>query len=174
MQYFWALLVLLPALIESGLLESLFSSEGQNAPVFELPPIAMSPVVGLFIAVIMAALLLGTLVAIIRAPKAIVRTGDLIVHRATRIAVPAVTHHKELSKKRRVVLNRRVTFLVQVVLALLPLCASPFLPEIEDVQKEVVLIVSALLAVLSLGAFTASWLISGRPTSRTRSHGSRG
>jgi VIT1/CCC1 family predicted Fe2+/Mn2+ transporter len=122
----------------------------------------------------MAALLLGTLVAIIRAPKAIVHTGDLIVHRATRIAVPAVTHHKELSKKRRVVLNRRVTFLVQVVLALLPLCASPFLPEIEDVQKEVVLIVSALLAVLSLGAFTASWLINVRPTSRTRSHGSRG
>jgi len=173
-QYFWMLLIVLPGLIESGILDTLFSSDQPKVPVFELPPIEMSPLVWMCIAIIMAGLLIGTVIAIVRTPKSVLHAGDLIVHGTVHKAVPVITRHQKVSKKRRLQLDHRAVLATQMLLALIPLILSLFLPEIKDVSKEVVLIVSALLAVLSVAAFTASWFITPvKTTSRTLSRASR-
>lgn len=173
-EWLWAFVVGLPLLLKSGMLDFL-SSPSQPRPVVTAAA-EPSPLVWVFIVVVMIGLFAMTIIALLRLPKTVSRVGRKIVSQTTNAAIPLVTHHQAIPAKKRVQLTRRIALAIQLVLSLLPLIPCWLLPPPEGLTRDVMLTTAACLSGFSFACFSLAWLIMPvkKSISRTRSHAFHG
>jgi len=169
LQWLWVLVVGLPQLIETGLLDSLMSTAPVE-PASAMHPVEFSPVLAIAAGVITLAFLVLTIIIFIKLPKAISMTGERIVHQSTNAVVPIVTQHKKIPAKKKRLISRRITKIIQLLLVIIPLVTSFFIPPVQTITSQIITTLAILLAGFSTVCFVISWLIEPRATSRTRSH----
>lgn len=171
-QWLWVLALGLPPLIEAGIFDSFTTSEvapPTNSPINDPP----SPLLTIGAGIVTIIFLIITVVVIIKLPKAVAQTGETIVHQTAEVIVPVITHHKKLPAKTKRALTQRLTNLLRSMLVLLPLVAALFLPAVESISRDIILIIALWMAIISSIFLLASWFI--RPaTSQIRSRESRG
>lgn len=175
--WLWVLLVSVPPLIKSGLLDSLVASPAPAEPITaSVPPIETSPLAWLIIGAVTLVILIVTIIILIRIPRTIVQSGERLVSHTAEAVVPVIVHHKPIPPKQQLILSRRIMLALQLGLSTLPLLLSLFLPPYEQITTEIIVTISAVLTIAATASFTAAWLIEPKPatTSRTRSRASRG
>ncbi|MGK2896272.1 MAG: hypothetical protein ACSLEY_01550 [Candidatus Saccharimonadales bacterium] len=149
MQWFWLMIVFLPAIIASGLLEFLLPQESTNqAPSFTFHP---SPFVITIVLIITAFIIALGFVAILRLPGEIGRAGKHITHSPATAAFPILTHHKKVSTKKKLEITYRITLMIKLLLILVPFVGLLFSYFVSvDIPHELVLIIGGLCALMSL------------------------
>lgn len=158
-QWLWAVVVFLPTLIDSDLGNWVTpQSGGQSAPVFaiEQPPLILTIIV-IAITVLM---LVVAVIALIRLPAQVMKTGKKITHTPAEALVPVVTHHKKLSKDKRKRLSARIVRIIKLSLCLVPFvisCSAYFI--VLDLSYEIVVILAAAMAGLSLFWFGSQYTL---------------
>ena len=174
-QWLWVMMIALPPLVKSGAFDSLMS-KGDSAPVIKAAPIVVTPLVGFIIGAVTVAMIVITVYVLLRLPKTITKTGETIVQHTAHAVMPIVTHHKPLLAKKRRLLSMRLKLIIQLTLTIVPLLISLLLPSFQDISKDIIIFIAALLAAVSLAGFVAAWVLTYnlKPTSRTRSHASHG
>jgi hypothetical protein len=173
-EWLWAFVIGLPLLLKSGVLDML-SSPTPPEPV-PMPTPEPSPLVWAFIVVVIVGLFVMTIMALLRLPKTISQAGQKIVTHTAEAIIPIVTHHQTVPAKKRFVLTRRITLLIQLSISFLPLLPCWLLPPPDGLTKDIMLITTLTLSGLSGLSFWLAWLIAPpkKSTSRTRSHAFRG
>ena len=174
LQWLWLAVIVLPPLIESGALDY-FANPVVSTPIVQPDPVKITGPALWLIAGVTIFILILTIFVLIKIPKTVLHSGDVIVHRATEVVVPVVTNHKVINEKNRRTISRRVTLAVQLVSSVIPAVVCLFLPAVDGLPKEVITAMALAMAVISLTCFVLAWLLEpSLPTSRTRSHASRG
>ncbi len=170
LQWAWLLIVGLPQLIKTGVLDGLVNTPTPQ-PVRTAASSDLSPATLAFVGIVTLVFLVITAIVLIRLPKAVTKTGQRAVGQATELVVPAVTHHKKIPAKKRRELSRRITLLIQIAVTILPFLLSLLLPPFGEINRPVILTMAGLLASVSFICFSISWLIQpnkSKLTSRTR------
>ena len=120
MLWAWVMILYLPLFLESETTQ-LFLGRAESAPAepsqYNIPlPVA------LLIAGVTTVVMIVILVLLFwRMPRTIGRTGQKLVTKSATAAVPVVTHHKKLSSTQRVRLIERITWVVKLIIIVLPL-----------------------------------------------------
>lgn len=176
LQWLWLAVLVVPPIIESGALtEFTKPTDSAYAPVLKAEPIELNSISMTLIALITLAILAITIILLLRLPKTVVHSGDLVVGKATEIAVPILTHNAHVPPKKRRQLTLRITLLIQLLLGVLPAAVTIMLPSIDSLSREVIVTIAATLLTLSLVNFLLARLAApAQSTSRIRSHASRG
>ena len=174
-EWLWVIVIALPPLIGSDLFQTFISSP---APAEQIQPAPAdpSPLTWIFVGVVTIAVLAMTIIVLIRLPKVILTAGDKTVQATSKSVLPIVTHHQPISAKRRRSLTLRLNLAVQLVLVIVPIVLSPFLPPFDQLGTIVIISSTLILAVMSALLFVLGWVTYPRrdTTSRTRSRASRG
>lgn len=177
LQWLWLLLIVVPPLVKSGAIDALYAPT-QPAPNMHTETFVASPIVLVIIGVITLAILIGTVIILIRIPKAIVQTGERVVEQTAQAVLPTLTHHKPVSATKKRVLSRRIKLAIQLVAVALPVLVSFFLPPLKEISTDIIVTLALILACVSLIGFVTAWLIAPpvktKTTSRIRSRASRG
>src|SRR6476620_721240 len=140
LQWLWLLILVLPPLMESETLnEFIQPTSTVNAPVLKAEPIELTGVSLVLISIITIVLILTTIVLILRLPKAIVETGDTILHKTTDLAIPVLTHKAHIPAKKRKRLELRVTLIVQLIACAVPAIISVMAPESGTLTREIII-----------------------------------
>ncbi|MBC7512353.1 hypothetical protein H7142_01675 [Candidatus Saccharibacteria bacterium] len=173
-EWLWVVVVGVPPLIKTGAFDILMNPTDTSTTI-STETVAISPLTTIAVGAITMILLAFTVVVLIRIPKAIVETGERIVHQAAEVIVPVVTHHKPLPAKKRRMLSRRVMCSIQISASVLPALISLILPANEELSRPIIITVTLWLAALCLLSFLAAWATAPAVvTSRTQSRASRG
>lgn len=172
LQWLWVAAVGLPAVVSGDTLDSLLTFQQPSQPLPDSTPASFSPVLTVVAGVISLLFLVITLYILVRLPKAIAKTGDVIVHRTTDVLVPVITHHKPLPVKKKRSISAKVTVYIQLLLVVLPLVVSFFIPSIETVTNQIITTLSVWLAAASGCTLLLHWLLF-TPTSQTQSRAFR-
>jgi hypothetical protein len=175
LQWLWICVVGLPPLVKSGRLDFL-SSPPPPAQVVTESSVPLNPFTLILIGIVTFALLVVTVIILVRIPQTIAKTGEQLVQHTSQIVLPVVTHHKKLPEKKRRLLSRRIRLMIQIVVSLIPVIIGLSLPGFEELSKTIVMTIALFLGLISLISFSVSWLVepTAATTSRTRSHASRG
>lgn len=168
LQWLWVAAVGLPAIVSGDAMSSFLTFQQPTEPQPTNTAIGFSPVLAVTAGVITLIFLVITIYILVRLPKTIAKTGDTIVHRTADVLVPVITHHKPLPIKKRRIISAKVIVYIQILLVLLPLAISFFIPSIETVTSRIIITLSAWLAAASTCALLLHWLL-WPPTSRTQS-----
>ena len=173
LQWLWVLTIGLPPLVETGVFDS-FSSHRQAEQPVASTAAGPSPFLAVVAGVITLLFLAITIIVLIKLPKTISHTGETLVHKASEVVIPVITHHKKIPAKKQRVLSQRVMMGAQLTLVVIPLLISFFLPPIQTITSQIITTLAIWLAGISIICFVISWLLQPAATSRTRSHVSRG
>ena len=172
-EWLWVVVVGVPPLIKTGAFDILMAPADTSTTI-PTEAVAISPFTTIAVGAITLILLAFTVVVLIRIPKAIVETGERIVHQAAEVVLPVVTHHKPLPAKKRRVLSMRVMRSIQISAVALPALISLILPANEELSRPIIITITLWLAALCLLSFFAAWATApASVTSRTRSRVSR-
>jgi hypothetical protein len=173
LQWLWVLAIGLPPAINSGVFDTL---KPQTRIFEESTPVnssESSPVILLFAGIATLIFLLLTVYILVKLPKTITKTGEKFVQQTTKVVLPLVSHHQEISSKKHRKLSLRITKMIQVILVLLPVLISFFLPTSDLITQQVIVTLTVWLAGSSLIAFIINWLMQPATTLQTRSRESR-
>lgn len=148
-QWAWTGIVLLPALAASGFLQFLLPQESTN----DMPVITFeaSPTVVAIVLILTAAVIAASVVAILRLPRDIGKAGKRVTHEPATAVLPTITHHKKLSKKKKLELTYRIVQVIKLLLVVLPfigLLLTFFVT--VDIAHQLIFIVGGFCAVISL------------------------
>lgn len=175
LQWSWLGLIALPPLISSGTFDALTMPTAPDTPIARTTPLEASPLIWAIVGSVTLVILALTVVVLIRLPRVVLETGERVVHQAAALAIPAVTHHKALPSKKRRVLSRRLTLLIQLIASILPAISSLLLPPYQELTSLIIVTIALWLAAFSVACFVIAWLVEPPvATSRTRSRASRG
>jgi len=174
LNWLWLSVIALPRLIETGKFDLLTKMPEPTPEVVQPDAVGASPLVWLVVGVATLGILIMTVVVLIRLPRFVVQTGQKLVNETAEAVIPAITHHKPLPAKKKRALSRRIMLGIQLTLSVLPLLACLFLPEYQELTRQIILTIAAWLSAIGVVSFVLSWLISPNATSRTRSRASRG
>ena len=152
-QWVWATIILCYPIISD---KNSFLFKRDLAPVVtNTPPTEpLPPVIGIILITFTLALLIMTVIILMRLPKTIGKTGAKITQTASAAIVPTITHRKKLTKKRRSFLTYRVTLAVKLAASLLPLAALFFAPSIPAMPINVIWAVAIFCFICTVFAFT--------------------
>ena len=119
-----------------------------------------SPIVTVFVALFTVAVLVATIIALIRLPASIGNKGKKVTHRTAELLVPTIAHGKT-TKKQKKRLIERLTWWVKASLIMLPLFALIWASTDTGLEYRVILAVGTLCAAWS-GLCFGSQYIAGR------------
>lgn len=173
-QWFWIFIIALPPLVKSGALDTFIATPLPEPTPQTSPQDELSPIIVLVVGAITLFVLILTIIIFIRLPRTISKTGQHVVQHTAEAIIPTITHHKALPAKKRRELSRKLVIEIQLILVLLPFFIGLLIPPIDQLTKQIIIIVAAVLLGFSLLCFVCAWLIQPATTSRTRSHVSRG
>lgn len=173
LQWLWVAAVGLPAVVSGDTFDSLLTFQQPTEPQQTSASARFSPILAIVAGIISLIFLVITVYILIRLPKTIARTGDAIVHRTTDVLIPVITHHKPLATKKRRSISAKLTISIQLLLVLLPLLVSLFIPSIETVTSQIIITLSAWLAAASGSILLLHWLLLPPSTLRTQSRAFR-
>lgn len=156
-QWLWSFLILVyPVLIAQP--DFLFPAD-QPTFVQDNTAVAASPLV---VAIALAAtvvIMAITAVVLFRLPKTIGKKGAHITKSAASTVIPVVTHHKKLSKKKRIQLSYQIILGIKLLLIVAPLFALPFAQPIEQIGTEVIWAMALFCATCSTSYFLLQQII---------------
>ena len=160
-QWVWTILAVGLSFFTSDTMQNVFlpPKNAQASPQpqgFDLPT-------GIEIIIAIAAVIfaLGVIVyAIVSVPRAIGRGGQRVTHKSAKAALPHITHHRPLSKKRKRRLLEQITWTIKAILAILPfvLLAIPPSPEI-GLDHNVVVAAGLLLFAVTVVMFVIQFVL---------------
>jgi|GEM_PF-821015 len=173
-EWLWLSVIGLPLLIDTGLLDVLRTEQ----PAVQITPheqTESSPLLVAAVSITTVVILAITVVILAKLPRTILKGGDAVIAQATNVALPTVTHHKQLPAKRRRELTRRLRLVIELLSAIIPIAILPLLPAPEGLTFWMVMSLAIFLAGVGAISFLLTWLVEPTVvTSRTRSHASRG
>lgn len=175
LQWLWLTIIVIPPLIENGAFDGITLSSSETAPSLAVEPIELSGPSLWLIGGITAAILILTVVVLVRLPKTVLDTSEAIVHKTTDAVTPIVTHRAKLPEKKQRVVSRRVRLGLQLAASVVPFTICVFLPSVNGLTREIIITMALCMVIMSVACFVFAWLI--EPTkaiSRTRSRASRG
>lgn len=152
LQWFWLGILILGIFSENGFLDTLNRPEPVAAPIQN--PAPASPVALAIGGVVTVTMIFITIFVLIRLPKAIAKTSQVVTERATQAVLPVVTHHKKLPKKKKLQLSAKLTFYIRLVLVALPFLVLFALPRTRSIQPNLVIFVGGFLAITTLTLIT--------------------
>ena len=161
LQWFWAMVLYLPLIRDSHVLDLFITNPEQPRPIVETSPTEPSVWVMVFAVAITVAVLGLTIYVLVKTPKAIRTTGQKITHTtAKKYIVPAISGKKKLPQKKLYVLTLKVEFLIKLGLVIVPFVAS-LLAYISPLPFEyrVIAVSSATLASISFLFFTLEFML---------------
>lgn len=152
LEWLWFTILLIPVLKATGILK-LFLPNGEQQAVPVAPHETASPMLLIFAAAITAVMILISIIALLRLPKTIAKTGDTVSHTVSEVIVPVITHHKKVPQKKYRLLTDRVMFYVRLGLIIVPLVGILLCPPSKQLGVSLGYLLGsslALTAVLSL------------------------
>ncbi len=156
MQWTWGLVIFAYPLITDPNSFIMKRDTDYTPPTITIPA---SPILAVVLAAISLAVLVFTVVTIIRLPKAVGKTGAKITHTASNLIVPAIVHHQPISKKRRLKLSFRIVLALKLLLLTLPVASLTLAPTLEVLPHNAMLVVGALGALITLADFILQYAI---------------
>ena len=159
MAWAWIGIVYLPLLLANDEVKKLLIPTPSDTPVILAPSMPMSPLTIIFAGFVTALVLVLTVIALLRAPVAIAKTGKTVTTKAADSVVPLVTHGKQLpaAEKRR--LTWQLIKFVKLAVVILPVLAACVSLLIEaPLPIEVILLVSSILSLIAIFWFALQYL----------------
>lgn len=154
----WALVVLpfLPGLLDSDVFHTFMPSGPPSEVVVYAPSPQAFPnwLVFTLVAVIVLAVVVVTVRALARLPRAVGHAGQSFTRTAAEHVIPLVTHHATLPEKKRRALTARIVFDIKLVLLALPLIIVLVVPLPDtSISRQLLMVVVAVAAAWSLLLF---------------------
>ena len=153
LQWLWVMILILPALLESGLITSLLPKVTEHHASQHIatgPPSPVLILVGGIVTILMLAL---SVFVLLKFPSTVAKTGTAITHKSADAIVPVVTHHKVLPAKKRRLITGRVLFYIKLLLVLVPLAACFAVPIDAHFSRTLVVFIGSFLATIALSLF---------------------
>ncbi len=159
MQWLWSAVILATPLFSNEATRSIFLPEHTVQPAstssLELP----EPLAWLFIVLAIVFSAAVIIYAVMAVPRTIGKTGRTITTKSAKVIVPHVTHHKHISKKREKALTERITWVVKLVLVIVPFLLLLVPPDSTlGLTHLVTLSVGGFCAVASLVWFATQYI----------------
>ena len=156
MQWLWLTIVIVPPLLASGRFNGFLQPTTATAPVL-LPqpevPTGLAVVIIGFTTLVMIVL---SVVILLRIPKTVRMTSEMVLERTAEKALPVVTNHARLTKKKRRVISRRLVLAMQLLLSILPAVICLFLPSVDGLSSQVIQTIALLLVGCSVTEFAVA------------------
>lgn len=156
--WLWLTLLLMPVLIDSGIMEVLIPDSQQPPVVQNSPELPKEMLVAIGVAVTVIMLVL-TVVAIVRMPRDVARSGSKVTHVTTEKIVPVLLHKQKLSQKKKREYSARVLAYVRLGFIVVPMVAILFAPPMKDVDPAIGVIMGSILALVALICMAAEYCI---------------
>jgi len=153
LQWLWTVALFLPLILKSDFMLQ-----------FTHPPVAPTPVVSqpadislagiIFVAAVAVVMILLTIYIVIKIPAVVGKTGSKLTRKATAVALPLMTQHKALPKKRRLQLTARLLFITKIILCIIPFGILLFIDNKDNgITRDIVIIIGAVTALCSITLF---------------------
>lgn len=153
----WAFVTIIVAVpfAQSGQLQSWGSSDTHPSQSLSIPAGGVPSWVAIVFTVAIAIIVIAvTLISLARLPKAIGVTAQKTTRRAAELVVPAITHKRKISPKKRSLLTARIIFDLKLALLVIPVMVVWFAPIPQAIgSRELILFIVALLAGWALILF---------------------
>lgn len=143
-EWAWVALVFVYPLAEKGQ----FSWFMPSSPVSPIPPpapIEMTPLTVVAVSIIVALCLVATIYALVKLPGSIGRTGARVTHMSAKAIIPRLTGHKKIPRSRLRRLSFRVIVAIKLLLIIIPLLITLFIPEISVLPRDVIWVIMVFL-----------------------------
>lgn len=151
----WVLLICIIAYpaIKNGSLNWIMPAKNPTpAPIINPAP---ANDVTMLVGIIITVICLGIAVyAIYTIPRSIGKVGAKITHNAAATVVPALTHHRKITKKSRLKLTLRTVTVIKLTMLILPLAVVLVVPSFTALSKDVVMLTTLFMASWALFNFT--------------------
>ncbi len=157
-QWLWSFLILAYPLLSSRP-DFLFLPPTQPTLTHDMTPTPVSPFLVVIAIAATIAILGVTLATVASLPKNIGKKGAELTRHTTAAMLPAVTHHKKLTKKKRIQLSYRIVLTIKLMLVTLPLIVLLFGQSLENIAAEVVWAMAIFCALCSLIYFALQQLL---------------
>lgn len=156
----WTGVVYLPTLLENDTVTRLLLPPESNDVI--TPPVSTesSPVIAVVAIGVTIAVVILTIVVLLRAPITIAKTGKTVTMRAADSALPLITHGKPLPLAKKKRLTVQLVKLVKLLIVLLPLFALlPGLIIELSLPFDIVILTSSVLALIAIFWFSLQYII---------------
>ena len=158
LQWLWVSVLFLPQLFENNTIKDFFMPPGDVSAIphfeFHTPPF-----LAIVLAVIItAAVLVVTVIVLVRLPTAISRGGKKATHKSAEKIIPIITHNHKVSLQKKQQLTIQTMRILKFVFTLLPfllLLLVTFIP--AELPDEIVMFVGAFLALGTLLWFSLEY-----------------
>lgn len=157
----WAVIVYLAPVITSDSFEDMVIPEPPPEQTVTTPISGEMPFAVVVIALLVTATVLAmTVVAIVRAPSRLAKTGKDITTKAATSTIPLVQRGKDLPAKEKNVLTARLVKIFKLLIVTIPVLAS-FVGLIVDLPLpfELVLFINCAMAIMSILWFSLQYML---------------
>lgn len=121
LQLLWLTIIYLPGLLENESFKNIFLPN----PSVEQPAhtstasLADNPLALVGVGILTIVMIILTIYLLIKLPSAVARSGHKVTSEVTQVAVPIITHHKNVSVAKRRTLTFRISFAIKFIFTLL-------------------------------------------------------
>lgn len=161
LQWLWLILLSLPLLEQSGLIELLLPAQPAPDPV-QPAEISEPSFLIMFIAIaISTAILVLTAYIVAKLPATIGKTGSKITHKSAELSIPIITRHQPIPPKKKRMLTAQLVTVFKALLTILPLISMFLVRNLDTLPVEfsVTVTIAAVLAVLAACLFALQYLL---------------
>lgn len=151
-EWVWAICLLAYPMIKSGNLDWIMPAQSPTPSPVATPAPAngATMVIGIVITIICICI---TVYALYTMPKTVGKAGAHLTHKAADSIVPAITHHKQVTKKNRLKITFRAIIGVKLAAIVLPVMAVIIVPTFAVLSKDIVLLSTFFIASWALFHF---------------------
>ncbi len=158
-QWTWALLLILyPIFLANPDFLTPQPSKEMVVQPLKIDPGFTPIVTGVAIAVTVI-VLVAAVIAIIRMPRAIGKKASALTQATTNRLIPIVTHHKKVTKKKRLKLSKRVAITIKLLVMFIPLAMLLVVPSSDQLSRPAIWMVGLFAVACSLFYFSVQVLI---------------
>lgn len=169
MQWLWLTIIIVPPLLASGRFDEILEPSAATAPVLQPQLVVPTGLAAVVIGIVTLLMIILSVYILLRIPTTVRTTSEMVLQRTAEKALPVVTNHVRLKKKKRRVISQRLVLAMQLLLSIIPAAACLFLPSVDGLSSQVIQTVALLLLAGSLMEFAlAAVLRPDKPTSQTQ------
>lgn len=159
----WLLIVIVlgAPLASNNTFKTLFLPTENTQPIEASSVGIPGPIAFIFVILAVVFMIGLTVYAIYAVPKTVGQVAGNVSKKGAKVVLPAITHHKKISKKREIKLIERITWSIKLIVIILPLLL--LLIPVSDqlsIDQNVVTSLGLLLAVPSLVWFSLQLTLS--------------
>jgi|GEM_PF-6254891 len=144
LQWLWFIILMLPALLDSSLITSLSSEHVSQPRTANDTP---SPLSFMFAGMAITFALVIGVYAVYKTPGYAKRHIDSSTKSITKLTLPTVIGHKKISAKKKIILSRRLEFIIRIFLSLLAFIGLllPLGLSINPLSSDVIFLIGSYL-----------------------------